>query len=172
MKYTDQGLALLMNYGPELLLALITLVAGLWIIKLVVKGAGRALERKDIDPSLQSFVTSFSRIMLKAFLFISVVSMIGIQVTSVIAILEAAGLAVGMALSGTLQNFAGRVMILIFKPFKIGDVIEAQGFTGSASEIRIFNTIRMCCGVSSRPTAGYSMIPNHSSRYRNSRTAP
>jgi len=141
IRYTDQGLALLMNYGPKLLLALITLFAGLWIIKFIVRGTDRTLARKEIDPSLQSFVTSLSRILLKALLFITVVSMIGIQVTSFIAILGAAGLAVGMALSGTLQNFAGGVMILIFKPFAIGDVIEAQGFIGSVSEIRIFNTI-------------------------------
>ena len=74
-------------------------------------------------------------------LIISVLSMLGIQMTSFVAILGAAGLAVGLALSGTLQNFAGGVMILLFKPYKVGDIIEAQGYTGSVKEIQIFNTI-------------------------------
>ncbi len=140
-KYIDQAIAMAIDYGPKLLLALMTLVIGLWIISAIGKGVNRAMKAKGLEPSLSSFVVSLSTIVLKALLLISVAGMVGIEVTSFIAIFGAAGLAVGMALSGTLQNFAGGVMILLFKPFKVGDVIEAQGFTGSVKEIQIFNTI-------------------------------
>jgi small conductance mechanosensitive channel len=139
--YSGQALALVMTYGPKLVLAILTLVVGLWVIKTIVKALARTFEKKGYDPSLETFILSLSRILLKAMLLISVVGMLGVQMTSFIAILGAAGLAVGMALSGTLQNFAGGVMILLFKPFKVGDVLEAQGFIGSVSEIQIFNTI-------------------------------
>jgi small conductance mechanosensitive channel len=96
---------------------------------------------RKIDASLVPFLTSMANILLKVLLVITVMSMLGIQMTSFIALLGAAGLAVGMALSGTLQNFAGGVMILIFKPFKVGDFIDAQGFKGTVHEIQIFITI-------------------------------
>jgi small conductance mechanosensitive channel len=130
-----------MAYGPNLILAILTLVIGLWVIKAIVKALARAFEKKEYDPSLETFILSLTRIVLKVLLVISVVGMLGVQMTSFIAILGAAGLAVGLALSGTLQNFAGGVMILIFKPFKVGDVLEAQGFIGSVKAIQIFNTI-------------------------------
>lgn len=98
-------------------------------------------EKKNYDQTLQSFLLSLVGIALKVMLLISVIGMLGIQMTSFIAVLGAAGLAVGLALSGTLQNFAGGVMLLIFKPFKVGDYIEAQGFAGSVIEIQIFSTI-------------------------------
>ena len=99
------------------------------------------MNRGGIDPSLKPFLVGIIGMLLKAMLVISVLGMLGIEMTSFIAVLGAAGLAVGMALSGTLQNFAGGVMILLFKPFKAGDVIDAQGHIGSVSEIQIFNTI-------------------------------
>ncbi len=139
--YSDQTIALIMAYGPNLLLAILTLFIGLWVIKAIVKALARAFEKKEYDPSLETFILSLTRILLKVLLVISVVGMLGVQMTSFIAILGAAGLAVGLALSGTLQNFAGGVMILIFKPFKVGDVLEAQGYIGSVKEIQIFNTI-------------------------------
>lgn len=139
--YSDQALTLLMAYGPNLILAILTLLIGLWVIKAIVKALARAFEKKEYDPSLETFILSLTRILLKVLLVISVVGMLGVQMTSFIAILGAAGLAVGLALSGTLQNFAGGVMILIFKPFKVGDVLEAQGFIGSVKAIQIFNTI-------------------------------
>jgi small conductance mechanosensitive channel len=113
----------------------------LWVIKIIQKAARRAFEKREVDVSLRGFFNSMTGILLKIMLFISVVGMLGVEMTSFIAILGAAGLAIGMALSGTLQNFAGGVMILIFKPFKVGDYIEAQGHAGSVSEIQIFNTI-------------------------------
>jgi small conductance mechanosensitive channel len=139
--YTDKAIGLLMGYGPKLLLAIVTLIIGLWIIKLFVKAFGKTMERSKTDVSLQRFLLSLIRILLKVMLVISVASMIGIQMTSFIAILGAAGLAVGFALQGSLANFAGGVLILLFKPFKIGDFIDASGYTGTVSGIQILNTI-------------------------------
>lgn len=129
------------TYGIKLIAAVVTLVIGLWIIKLLTNALGRLMEKREIDPSLRGFLKSLTSVLLKIMLLISVIGMLGIQMTSFIAILGAAGLAVGMALSGTLQNFAGGVIILILKPFKVGDYIEAQGYAGSVTEIQIFNTI-------------------------------
>ena len=99
------------------------------------------MEKRKIDDSLKPFIKSLTSALLKTLLVITVLGMLGVEMTSFIAILGAAGLAVGMALSGTLQNFAGGVMLLIFKPFKVGDFIEAQGYAGVVKEIQIFNTI-------------------------------
>jgi len=137
----DQAWLLMVTYGPKLVGAIVVLFIGLWVIRIMVKGLSRLMENRNLDPSLLTFIRSFSSILLKTLLVISVMSMVGIAMTSFIAILGAAGLAVGMALSGTLQNFAGGVMILIFKPFKVGEYIEAQGYSGTVNEIMIFNTI-------------------------------
>lgn len=131
----------IMDNGMNLVGAIFTLIFGLWIIKLVVNALSSLLKKKNINESLQPFLLGMLSMALKAMLVISVLGMLGVEMTSFIAILGAAGLAVGMALSGTLQNFAGGVMILIFKPFQVGDVIEAQGYVGSVHEIQIFNTI-------------------------------
>lgn len=129
------------EYGLRLLGAIVVLIIGLWIIKILVKSSQRLMIKGQIDVSLSSFLKSLIDILLKVLLIISVMGMMGIQMTSFIALLGAAGLAVGMALSGTLQNFAGGVMILIFKPFKIDDFITAQGYSGVVKEIRIFVTV-------------------------------
>lgn len=129
------------TYGLKLIYAVITLVIGLWIIKMITRAIDKVMEKRDFDASLRPFLHSMLSMLLKAMLIISVLGMLGIEMTSFIAVLGAAGLAVGMALSGTLQNFAGGVMILIFKPFKVGDFIEAQGYTGIVKEIQIFITI-------------------------------
>lgn len=130
-----------LEYGPKLIGAILVWIIGSWIIKAITKSFAKLLEKRDTDASLRPFLKGMVNILLKVMLVISVLGMLGIEMTSFIAILGAAGLAVGMALSGTLQNFAGGVMILIFKPFKVGDVINAQGYTGAVSEIQIFNTI-------------------------------
>ncbi|NOY37221.1 MAG: mechanosensitive ion channel [Chlorobi bacterium] len=140
-KYSQKLIDLAMIYGPRLIGAIVVLILGWWFIRLIVKGIRKAMGRSKIEPSLQTFISSLSAMTLKVLLVISVMSMMGIAMTSFIAVLGAAGLAVGMALSGTLQNFAGGVMILLFKPFKVGDMIEAQGYTGSVSEIQIFSTM-------------------------------
>ena len=138
---SDQLWSMAMMYAPKLLLAIFTLVIGLWIIKMITKGVRKVMDKNEMDDNLKPFLVSLFSILLKAMLVISVVGMIGVEMTSFIAILGAAGLAVGLALSGTLQNFAGGVMILTFKPFKAGDLLEAQGYLGVVKEIQLFNTI-------------------------------
>lgn len=137
----SQATEMTLHYGPKLVGAILVWIIGGWIIKAIGTGVNKALEKSGTDPSLRPFLMGMVNGLLKVMLVITVLGMLGIEMTSFIAILGAAGLAVGMALSGTLQNFAGGVMILIFKPFKVGDVLEAQGFTGSVAEIQIFNTI-------------------------------
>lgn len=131
----------LIVYGGKVLLALIVLLIGFWFIKKLKKSLDRIFHLRKIDDTLRPFLISLSTVTLKVVLGISVMTMVGIQMTSVIAILGAAGLAIGMALSGTLQNFAGGVILLFFKPFKVGDFIDAQGFLGTVTEIQIFNTM-------------------------------
>ena len=126
---------------PRIIIALIVLWIGLKIVKLIVKGLRKLLEKKEVDVSLQSFLLSVTDIALKVLIVIAVLGMIGIQTTSFIAVLGAAGLAVGMALQGTLQNFAGGVIILLLKPFKVGDYIDSAGVQGTVKHIQIFNTI-------------------------------
>lgn len=154
----DQILAklteIVVEYGPKLLGAIVVLVVGGWVIKMLMRGLGKMFARSNMDDSLKPFLTSLLRTLLRALLIISVLGMVGVEMTSFIAILAAAGLAIGMALSGTLQNFAGGVMILLFKPFKVGDYIEAQGHSGSVKEIQIFNTILKT------PDAKIIIIPN------------
>jgi small conductance mechanosensitive channel len=137
----EKAVDLILTYGPKLVGAILVWIIGSIVVKFLSNTFGRILDKRKVDPSLKPFLTGIVSSLLKVMLVISVLGMVGIEMTSFVAILGAAGLAVGMALSGTLQNFAGGVMILIFKPFKNGDVIEAQGYVGSVSEIQIFNTI-------------------------------
>jgi small conductance mechanosensitive channel len=136
-KITDFGF----EYVPKLIGGIIVLIIGLWVTKIITKAVGKSLEKSKMDQSLVPFLKSITNIVLKVLVGITVMGMIGIQMTSFVAIIGAAGLAVGMALSGTLQNFAGGVIILILKPFKIGDFIEAQGYVGTVKEISIFATM-------------------------------
>lgn len=138
---SEQIYGIVMEYGPKLIGAIITLVIGMWVISIIRKVLSKRFEKKNVDPSLRGFLNSLIGIGLKLMLWIAVIGMVGVEMTSFIAILGAAGLAVGMALSGTLQNFAGGIMILLFKPFKAGDFISAQGHAGIVNEIQIFNTI-------------------------------
>ena len=138
---SDTIMNFVMTYGPKLLSAIVVLVVGLWIVKFIVGMVKRMLTKSNVDASLQGFLKSMVSILLKIMVYITALGMLGVEMTSFIAILGAAGLAVGMALSGTLQNFAGGVMILLFKPFKAGDFIDAQGYTGTVKEIQIFVTI-------------------------------
>jgi len=133
--------AMAVPYGIKLITALVVLVIGLFIANMLVSLTKKLLEKSAVDPSLTSFLGSMVAILLKIMVYITALGMLGVEMTSFIAILGAAGLAVGLALSGTLQNFAGGVMILFFKPYKVGDVIEAQGYIGSVKEIQIFVTI-------------------------------
>ncbi|TGE16449.1 mechanosensitive ion channel family protein [Hymenobacter elongatus] len=137
--YAQQLQTLLVLYLPRVFMALLALVIGWWVIGRVSRLITASTARLDV--SLRSFLTSLVNIVLKVLLLISVAGMVGFETTSFVAILGAAGLAVGLALQGTLANFAGGVLILIFKPYVVGDVIESQGKTGEVREIQIFNTI-------------------------------
>ncbi|MBF0345585.1 MAG: mechanosensitive ion channel [Nitrospirae bacterium] len=139
--YLNKAVELLLIYAPKFVLAIVVLFVGLWLIKTFVRGLLKAMSLGKLEASLQSFLGSLIGIMLKVLLFISVASMVGIATTSFVAILGAAGLAVGLALQGSLANFSGGVLILLFKPFKLGDVILAQTFTGEVKEIQIFHTV-------------------------------
>lgn len=138
--YLDQGLAWAMEGGVNLLLALLLLIVGLWVIRRIVAVVSAALERGPADITLTRFFTSITSIGLKTLLFISVISTLGVATTSFVAVLGAAGLAVGLALQGSLSNFAGGVLILLFRPFRIGDYIEGQGVAGTVRDIQIFHT--------------------------------
>ncbi len=129
------------EYGPKLIGAIIVWIIGSIIISKLLNLFGKMMDKSGTDASLKPFLKSIIGILLRVLLVISVLSMLGVAMTSFIAILGAAGLAIGMALSGTLQNFAGGVMILLFKPFKVGDFLDAQGYKGTVKEIQIFNTI-------------------------------
>jgi len=139
--YMDTAVGLAMQYGPKLVLALVVLFVGLWIINRVVRLTLTGMEKTNTEPTLAKFLSNLVSVGLKALLLISVASMIGIETTSFIAILGAAGLAVGLALQGSLANFAGGVLVLLFKPFKVGDFVDAQGVMGTVAEIQIFNTV-------------------------------
>lgn len=129
------------TYGLNLIWAILTLVVGLWVVKIIRRAVRKGLDRGETEETLKSFLISIITILLKVMVYITALGMLGVEMTSFIAILGAAGLAVGLALSGALQNFAGGVMILLFKPFKAGDFIEAQGHSGTVREIQIFSTI-------------------------------
>lgn len=141
MEILDQIYMWLISNGMRFLGAVAFLIIGLWISKVFVKQAVKIMTKKNVDLGLVSFSKSLINIALKALVIISVMGMVGIEMTSFIAILGAAGLAIGLAFQGTLGNFAGGVMILIFKPYKVGEFIEAQGYQGVVSEIQIFNTV-------------------------------
>lgn len=132
---------IVLSYGIRLFGAVIALIVGFWIVGRIKAGLVKLMERRDVEPSLRSFLRSFLSVALKILVIITVLSMVGVQMTSFIAMLGAAGLAIGLAMQGTLQNVAGGVIILLFKPFKVGDFIEAQGYMGTVSEIQIFNTL-------------------------------
>jgi small conductance mechanosensitive channel len=140
-KYMELIQTYAIQYGTRLIGAILLLVIGLFVIKKMVGWIKKYFAKKDFDKSLESFVASLLGAILKTLLFVSVLGTLGLEMTSFVAILGAAGLAIGMALSGTLQNFAGGVVILLLKPFKVGQVIEAQGYLGTVKEIQIFHTI-------------------------------
>lgn len=128
------------QYVPKLIVAAVVLFVGLKLIKLLNRIMNRSYDRHNVDKSLRQFLHSLIDVVLKVLLFLTVMGILGIQMTSFIAILGAAGVAVGMALQGTLQNFAGGVIILLLKPFKVGDYIEQGGLEGTVEKIQIFNT--------------------------------
>jgi small conductance mechanosensitive channel len=135
--FLEQGTAL----GIDIIKALIILAVGKILISLINKLVRRLLRKRGIDPSVQSFAGSLVNVTLIVLLIISIIGALGIQTTSFAALLASVGVAIGMALSGNLSNFAGGILILLFKPFKVGDFITAQGISGTVVEIQIFHTI-------------------------------
>jgi small conductance mechanosensitive channel len=140
-EHIDHTIDRVIAFLPEVASALVVLIVGLWLIKRIANIAVKTFEKRNLDISLRTFLRSLISIGLKIVLIVTVAGMLGIGTASFVTILGAAGLAVGLALQGSLSNFAGGVLILIFKPFKVGDTIEAQGQTGEVLEIQIFNTI-------------------------------
>ena len=128
-------------FGIKVLISIAILIIGHYVIKLLKRLLKGVLERHKVEISLALFLNNLFSILLNFILIIAIISVLGIDTSSLVALLASAGLAIGMALSGTLQNFAGGVMIMLFKPFKVGDFIEAQGQLGTVKEIQIFNTI-------------------------------
>lgn len=128
------------EYGPKILGAIVTLIIGMWIIRMAMKGVGKIFDKKEVDKTLQPFLLTLIGFTLKAVLFVAVAGQLGIQSASFIALLGAAGLAIGMAVQGALGNFAAGVLLLIFRPYKKGDLIEAQGELGFVKELSVFVT--------------------------------
>lgn len=140
VKLSEAWLPVVLEYSGKLTLALITLLIGWWLISRLTSSIGRMLEARKVDRALSSFISSLVSIVLRILLLISVASMIGVETTSFIAMIGAAGLAIGLALQGSLANFAGGVLIMLFRPFRAGDWIEGQGVSGSVDSIQIFHT--------------------------------
>lgn len=140
VKLSEAWLPVVLEYSGKLTLAVIILLIGWWLISKLTASIGRILEARNVDRALGSFIGSLVRIVLRILLLISVASMVGVETTSFIAMIGAAGLAIGLALQGSLANFAGGVLIMLFRPFRAGDWIEAQGVSGSVDNIQIFHT--------------------------------
>ena len=127
--------------GERILIAVIVFIVGRFLISMLKNFVGRLMDKRKVDISIKTFVRSLVNILLTILLIISVVGALGVETTSFAALLASAGVAVGMALSGNLQNFAGGLIVLLFKPYKVGDWIESQGVSGTVKEIQIFHTI-------------------------------
>jgi small conductance mechanosensitive channel len=140
-QYMDMGMDWVMTSGVSVVYALVILVVGLWISKLLTKMTRRALSKKEVEPTLVKFGTNILYAILVVFVITATMNKVGIQTTSLIAVIGAAGLAIGLALQGSLANFAAGVLIIIFHPFKVGDVIEGAGVLGSVKELGIFTTV-------------------------------
>ena len=129
------------QFGKNVLLAIIVFIVGRFIIKYTIKALRKVTQKRNVEASLTSFLNSLVSISLNVLLAVIIVGILGIDTSSFLAVFASAGIAIGMALSGTLQNFAGGVLIMLLKPYKVGDFIEAQGFAGTVREIQIFSTI-------------------------------
>jgi len=138
--WMNKGIDFAVEFGPKLIGAILIYIIGSWVIKKLMKVLRKGMTAQEYDKSLQKFLLSLCKWALTIFLIITVISMLGVETTSFAALIAAAGLAIGLALQGSLSNFAGGVLLIIFKPYKIGDLIEAQGELGVVKEIEIFTT--------------------------------
>jgi len=141
MQWVDKLQTMGMEYGAKIIGALIVLIIGMWVAKMLKKGIAKLMEKRKVDPTLVSFATSLLYVAMQMFVIIAALARLDINTTSFIAILGAAGLAIGLALQGSLSNFAAGVLMIIFKPIKVGDFVEAGGTMGAVGEISIFTTI-------------------------------
>ena len=139
-EYVDQITKMALEYSPKLITALIILFIGLYVIRLINRLARRIMIKRELDPTLSRFLADSLLWALRILLFVTFISKLGIETSSFVAILGAAGLAIGLSLQGSLSNFAGGMLIILFKPFRVGDSIEAQNVAGTVSEIQIFVT--------------------------------
>jgi len=139
-EYVEKFTLLLIDYSPKLISALIILFVGLYVIRLINRLARKIMVKRELDPTLSKFLADILLWALRLLLFVSFISKLGIETSSFVAILGAAGLAIGLSLQGSLSNFAGGMLIILFKPFRVGDTIEAQGVIGTVLEIQIFVT--------------------------------
>lgn len=151
---TQKWINLAQEYGLKIIGAIVIWIIGSWIIKKIISGIAKVMTRQNYDESLQKFLLNLIGWILKILLILAILAKLGVETTSFAAILAAAGLAIGMALQGSLANFAGGVLLMIFKPIKIGDLIEAQGELGVVKEIEIFTTKILT------PTNKEVIIPN------------
>jgi len=138
--YADRFINGIIDYSPRLISAFLILFIGIWFIRLLNRLAQRIMDRKNLEPTLTTFLANILIWILRVLLFVIFISQLGVETSSFVAILGAAGLAIGLSLQGSLSNFAGGVLIILFKPFKVGDTIEAQGETATVLEIQIFTT--------------------------------
>jgi len=138
---SEAWLPVALQYGAQVTLALLTFLFGWWLINTLTAKVSSLLQRRQVDPTLHGFIGSLASVVLKVLLLVSVASMIGVETTSFIAVIGAAGLAIGLALQGSLANFAGGVLILLFRPIRVGEWIEAQGVAGTVDSIQIFHTV-------------------------------
>ncbi len=152
--WTERLMDFAMEYGPKAIGALLVFWIGSMVIRMISRMFSKVLVKRSVEPTLQRFLSSLVSVGLRILLFVTVIGMLGVETTSFIAILGAAGLAVGLALQGTLANFAGGTLILLFKPYKVGDLIEAQGALGHVKEIQIFTTTLLT------PENKLTIVPN------------
>lgn len=139
-KFYDKVYTWILTYGPRIIIAIVVLVVGEWIIRLLNKWLKKILSSKDFDPSLESFFQSLFGIILQVILFLLLMQILGMQMTLFASVIAAFGVAAGLALSGTLQNFASGILIMILKPYRVGDNIVTQGMTGKVTAIQLFYT--------------------------------
>lgn len=139
--YAEQLQALAVLYVPKILLAIVTLVVGFWVISWVTRLLTSVLRHRRIDETVVPFLRSIVDVLLKVVLLVSVAGMFGVETTSFVAVLGGATLAIGLALQGSLSHFASGVMVLIFKPYRVGDLVSVAGFTGEVEAVQVFNTV-------------------------------
>ncbi len=128
-------------WAPKLVAAILTLMIGFWIVGMIGKAIGKSMEKSGLDKDLIPFIKSLVSVLLKVMVVITAAGVVGVEVTAFAALIAGAGLAIGAAMSGTLSHFAAGVMVLIFKPYRVGDLVDIQGTVGTVSEIQVFNTV-------------------------------